>query len=296
VLRRLLAPLPSAGLGAGITSGMELGTILNTKHTFHGSAGFYPIMQNSLQHELQQQQHPQQHPQQQQYSAAAAVAAAAAAAAPPYLNGRVKSENGSERSGSPHLSEPPRYGNQQQAPQYPPMANYSHDMRYGSPTAGMGVPAPMMNGYGSNPPDHNAYGQRPLPDATSGQQQGQPGQNGSNVRMAPDNGPPKAFACSTCGKGFARRSDLARHGKIHPLFMPQYIINVHIIERIHSGIRPHVCDWPGCGKQFIQRSALTVHTRVHTGEKPHMCERCGKVILSCFSTRFFISLTCFAAF
>jgi predicted RNA-binding Zn-ribbon protein involved in translation (DUF1610 family) len=48
-------------------------------------------------------------------------------------------------------------------------------------------------------------------------------------------------------------------------------------ERIHSGIRPHVCDWPNCGKQFIQRSALTVHTRVHTGEKPHMCERCGKV-------------------
>ena len=52
---------------------------------------------------------------------------------------------------------------------------------------------------------------------------------------------------------------------------------MRVIERIHSGVRPHVCDYPGCGKQFIQRSALTVHSRVHTGEKPHMCERCGKV-------------------
>ena len=55
------------------------------------------------------------------------------------------------------------------------------------------------------------------------------------------------------------------------------VLELTYLERIHSGVRPHVCDWPGCGKQFIQRSALTVHARVHTGEKPHMCERCGKV-------------------
>lgn len=170
------------------------------------------------------------------------------------------SDTGSERGNSPHDSEHSRYS----APRYGPMNGMNgapNNMRYPSPTAMQSAMPMMQQPYQPNNSFDNGIAQ---------QEPTRP------ARQTGGDGAQKAFPCSSCGKGFARRSDLARHGKLQPRLRSDTSSN-KFLERIHSGVRPHVCEHPGCGKQFIQRSALTVHMRVHTGEKPHMCERCGKV-------------------
>jgi Zinc finger, C2H2 type len=202
-------------------------------------------------------------------AAAAAAAAANGAAQDLHLlhsisqaNSIPMSDTGSERGGSPHDSEHSRYSGLRfgQLNGMNGGMNGGHNaMRYPSPTA-MQNALPML--------------QQPFRPENGFDNSMMQQENNRGGRQSAEG---KAFPCSTCGKGFARRSDLARHGKSF-LSACAFVQWIDLqLERIHSGIRPHVCEHPGCGKQFIQRSALTVHMRVHTGEKPHMCERCGKV-------------------
>lgn len=102
------------------------------------------------------------------------------------------SDTGSERGGSPHDSEHSRYS----APRYGQPNTAPNAMRYPSPTA-MQNPLPML------PQNYRAEN-----SFDNGMMQPEPARPARQTGDAAH----KSFPCGTCGKGFARRSDLARHG------------------------------------------------------------------------------------
>ena len=129
--------------------------------------------------------------------------------ADPHMNGhRAMSDAGSERGVSPHMSDPSsRFAarpasfsnlSMANAPQHRYTDTVSLPQQYSLMSNPYPTPTASIDG-GYGPPRPNGEYQRTPNDLVSSQSEAA-GQN-------------KAFACSSCGKGFARRSDLARHGE-----------------------------------------------------------------------------------
>jgi uncharacterized Zn-finger protein len=68
-----------------------------------------------------------------------------------------------------------------------------------------------------------------------------------NTTPPPENGLGKkrSFACKECKKVFNRKEHLQRH------------------ERVHTGVRPFACKYPGCGKTFSRCDNRDTHHQTH---------------------------------
>jgi hypothetical protein len=46
--------------------------------------------------------------------------------------------------------------------------------------------------------------------------------------------------------------------------------------RIHTGEKPYLCTWQGCGWKFSRSDELGRHMRKHTGHRPYRCNMCER--------------------
>ncbi|CAL8074966.1 unnamed protein product [Orchesella dallaii] len=90
--------------------------------------------------------------------------------------------------------------------------------------------------------------------------------------------------CKFCYALFSNTANLTKHLTIHTrenpnkcfcgkTFVSANTLKIH--KKIHTGIKPFVCNFYQCGRAFVTKSTLESHLRTHTGEKPYQCNYCA---------------------
>ncbi|KAI8068319.1 hypothetical protein BC940DRAFT_299689 [Gongronella butleri] len=77
------------------------------------------------------------------------------------------------------------------------------------------------------------------------------------------------------GKGramyYCRWAGCPRHDKP---FTKRHKMHNHL--RTHTGERPFVCEFGGCGKRFSRPDSLSTHRKTHSNIRPFACQECKK--------------------
>lgn len=121
-----------------------------------------------------------------------------------------------------------------------------------SETSSPGFCSPSFN-YNSPSPSNSKQSS----SSSSSSKRGRPKSEILTTLILEGKGSPSAIKCRFCGRVFPRDKSLNAH------------------ERIHSGIKPYICDFPSCSRAFTQSGQLKTHQRLHSGERPFRCSADG---------------------
>lgn len=99
----------------------------------------------------------------------------------------------------------------------------------------------------------------------------------------------KPFICYKCNKSFAEKRYLTTHlrgpcnehrSKFACKICKKELTSMRNLKshelHVHSSIRNHICEYPGCNKAFKYKCDLDRHSREHTGQMYGPC-KCGKL-------------------